>query len=76
MSLFFPFGLRLGGGRKADKSNVAYDGQRRAVPIDATSTYPRLRDVGKKPADNAVIASGQMLDFNGSTDYVAVGDIS
>ena len=75
MSLF-PFGLRLGGGSHKKKANVAYDGKRRAVPGDATSTYPRLRDVGKKPADNAVLASGQMLDFNGTTDYVAVGDIS
>jgi len=38
--------------------------------------YPRLRDTGKKPLDNAVLYSGQALDFDSVDDRVVIGDIS
>ncbi len=70
-----PWGLRFGNGSNADRANVQYDGKARAIPDDATSTYPRLRDTGKKPSDSARLYSGQMLEGDGTDDHVDIGDI-
>lgn len=48
-----------------------YDGVLRALPTD---TY-RLLDFGRQ-ADNGLIYSGQMLNFDGVDDNVDIGDIS
>jgi len=71
---FLPWGLRLGGRNSADKANVEYDGKLRAIPTDATSTYARLKDLGKAPSDSGRVYSGQILDFGGDDDYIDCGD--
>ena len=73
MSMFFPTGLRLGGRLiPADLANVAYDGILSEIPIDADGSFARLLDRGRYPKDNAVLYSGQMLDFDGVDDYVGL----
>jgi len=38
--------------------------------------YPRLRDTGKSPKDNAVLHSGQMLDFDGVDDDIVITGVA
>jgi len=68
--------MGIWGSDYVERPDVQYDGILREIPTTATSTYPRLRDMGKGRDDNAVLYSGQMLDFDGTNDVVAVGDIS